>query len=321
MQPLSSRAKLRIGASPLTTAWLPLYVASEKGYYAKAGLDVEMVQYQGNTGTQLPILAKGDLDIAVMNPSPALFNQVAQGFDIRLLASNGIERKGRQTTAWLVVLKDKTKDIVDFKDLKGKTIELGVSGTPTEQMAIEALHLAGLTEQDANLSYQARSIPDIVARAKQGAADVFGATEPLATQSEADGTWVRWKSFVDIMPWYQPGLLAASSKLLKDSPAAASKFLEVHLSTVREMNATNGTWTPELVGIAAKIANIQPAVITAQGLVPYFDPNDAVSTDSLQRTQTLWVQKQLVKQAIDVNQLVDTSALSDALTRIGKQAA
>jgi ABC-type nitrate/sulfonate/bicarbonate transport system substrate-binding protein len=142
--------------------------------------------------------------------------------------------------------------------------------------------------------------------------------DPMATQAEQQGLIVRWKTTGEVVPWYQPSLLAMSSKFLTENRPAAVKFMEVYLLAAREVNAPNGQWTPDLLATAARWNNLDPSIITAQGGVVYFEPNGFLDPASLDRSQQFWMQTNQLKQLVDVSQVMDVSPTQDALATLGK---
>ncbi len=317
--PLSPAVKLRLALSGTNISYLPIFLAVDKGYFAKAGVDLDVAKFNGSSSTQLPLLARGDLDIGPVTPTPAFFNQAAQGFDVKIIASNGVEKVGRVSNTWLMVQGDEASQIRQLTDLKGKTIDGAAEGTPISLLALEAIRQAGLTPGvDVTLSFKAKTPPDMLALAKAKGADVIGMVEPTATQSIQEAQMVRWKGFADLAPWYSPAQLAASKPYLDKNPQAVEKFLEVYLAACREVNATNGVWSDELVNEAATWGQVAPAVITAQGGVPYFDPNGSIAVDTLSRAQDFWLEQKQVKDKVDVQQTVNLQPLQEAVTRLGR---
>jgi NitT/TauT family transport system substrate-binding protein len=316
--PLSPRGKLILSLNPGNISFLPMFLALDKGAFEKAGLDLDVKKFDGSTTTQLPLLARGDLDIAPANASPALFNQVAQGFDARVVASLGAPKEGRATTAWLVVAKDVADKIKDYPDLKGHSMDISSQGTPLALMGQEALRLGNLTPKDVTVTDRIRTVPDMLALAKAHGADVMAMVEPVATQSQTEGYVVRWKSIDQVVPWYQASLLAVSKKALDTNRPAVEKFLEVYLSSAREIDASNGTWTPELLTTVTKWTGLKEDVVKALGGAVYYDPNGALSVDSLTRVQDVWMQQQQVKEKVDPAKIADSSLVEEAVGKIGK---
>lgn len=319
VEPLPEKVKVKFALNPAIVSFLAIFYAADQGYFDRAGLDVEIVTYRGPAVTQLPLLARGDLDMAVVAPAPGFYNQAAQGFDIKIFASMGVETRGRIPAVRLTVLKEKATEIKDLKDLRGKTIEAAAEGSAISFLVGEALRQAGLTPgQDVTVHYRVRGVPDMLALAKAKAADVIGMVEPIASQAEKEGLVVRWKTFDEIAPWYQPGFIGASSRFLDKHRAAVTKFTEVYLLTSREINGANGVWTGELIKTASKWTKVDPQTIKDQGGVPAYDPNGAIWIESLERTQEIWAQHNLVKQKVDVRKVVDLAVLEEALKKTGR---
>src|SRR5262249_40512315 len=141
--------------------------------------------------------------------------------------------------------------------------------------------------------------------------------EPTATQAEKQGYVVKWKGWSQITPWRQPSYIAVSKKFLEANRAAVVRLLEVYTLAAREVNASNGTWTPELISVMTKWAEMTPDVITDQGLAPYYDPNSGFPVDGLKRMQDIYVGAQLVQEPVDVTKMVDDGVRTDALKSIG----
>jgi NitT/TauT family transport system substrate-binding protein len=319
VQPLAQRASLKLAINPTLIGYLPLLIALDKGYFAQANLDVQPQLFNASAATQLPLLARGDLDVAPVVSTPATYNQFAQGFNIQLIAAFGTPKAGRASDAWLTVRADEVDQIKTPQDLKGKVIEGGTDGTPFAVLAYGAIQQAHLTVgQDVTLQFRARGTADMLAMAQSHAADVIAMTEPTASNAEQQGIAKRWLSYSELAPWYQSSLLGASSQFLNGHPDVAEKLLEVYAVTARELNATDGVWTDDLIEIVSKRAGVDAATVKAQGGVPYYDPNVPVSIESLDRTQQLWVQNGQVKEPVEVAKLVNNEPLERALQVIGR---
>lgn len=317
VQPLAQRARVRLLLNPQGAQPLPLLRALELNYFQRAGLDVEAIIDRGSSVTQMAMVARGDIDMVPTSPSPPLFNQLTQGFDLKVVASVIQPREGRLSDIWLAVAKEKENEIRELRDLSGKTVEAGAQGTPTDLIAREAVRQAGLT--DVNITYRVRTPPDFIALAQNKGADVFAIFEPFATQLQQQGLLVKWKTYGvgDLAPWYRPFLLVASQQFGTNNRAALEKFLEVHLVSSREINTTNGQWNDELTGLVARGANLPPQIITAQGGIPHFEPNGTVSVESLDRTQEAWIATGAMQAKVDSTRLLDLAPLQAALSRIG----
>jgi ABC-type nitrate/sulfonate/bicarbonate transport system substrate-binding protein len=268
----------------------------------------------------MPRLATGDLDFLPAPPSPALFNQVEQGFGVKLAAGMDQSNPEQPTSGWLMVLPDQQDRIKDYADLKGRVIEGAVRGSPIDVFTHAALQRANLTDQDVTIKYDVKGDPsDFLNIARNHVADVMMVPSPLWPAVLQQGLAVKWKSAEEVAPWYQTNGLAFSSKALLERRAAVVAFLKVFVYTARQINQTHGQWTDEFVNTAVKWSfGVNDAEqIRGAGGVVYYDPNGQLNLDSLHRTQDLWVQEGLVKAAIADAQLVDTGPLQEAIAQLG----
>ena len=98
---------------------LPIYVAQEKGYFADAGIDVEILS-PSDTADALKLAAAGSVDLAV-SYEPQSVIAAAEGLDIRVVG-----RLVAHPLTTLLFLKD--KGIRTPADLNGKKIGYTVPG-------------------------------------------------------------------------------------------------------------------------------------------------------------------------------------------------
>jgi ABC-type nitrate/sulfonate/bicarbonate transport system substrate-binding protein len=325
LEPLAQRVKMKIALTPSQAqGMLPQFLALDKGWFAKAGLDVE-VDRAARTGADIvPLLEHGDLDLSWMGLSPALFNQPAQGFNTKILASMSTPKEGRLSDLWLVVLKDLAGSIKTVQDLKGRTLEAATKGSSLDLLATEAVKEAGLTPgKDVTISYRAKTPADLLVLAQNKGADVLVLTEPQATEAERQNFVVRWKTYGpgSLVPWLQPRSIGTSQAFIQKNRAALVKFLEVYLLASREINKTNGAWTDDILAVVTKQSGISAETFKAMGGVTYFDPNGAINMDSYVKGQDFWAESGEVKQKSDVTKLIDLEPLNEALARVGKVSA
>src|SRR5207248_6849094 len=82
----SAPAPLRLRVATIRiTADAGLYIADEKGYFKEQGIDVDWVDFATAAEATAP-LGAGQLDIGVGAVGAGLFNAMARGIDIRLVA-------------------------------------------------------------------------------------------------------------------------------------------------------------------------------------------------------------------------------------------
>src|ERR1700730_8650439 len=75
--------RIRVGEGPFITGGA-FYVAREKGYFAKLGLEIETKTFIDGA-MAVPSVIAGELDITFMTPNASLFNSVAKGAPLVLI--------------------------------------------------------------------------------------------------------------------------------------------------------------------------------------------------------------------------------------------
>ncbi|HSV78802.1 MAG TPA: ABC transporter substrate-binding protein [Ramlibacter sp.] len=310
--------KVKFSVNPSQVIYLPLFLAVDKGYFRDAGLDVQVMPYKGSANTQMPLLARGDVDISSVVAGPAMFNQLAEGFNIRLVAALTEPRQGYQDGVALVVRKDlwDANAIRTPADLKGRKVDGAAEGNPIDFLLRSTLASANLGKPDVTLSYKPRSPSDTPEILRQKVVDVAGVSEPTATLIEREGIAVRWLSYKDVVPWYQETFLATSETFLKERPDAVRRFLVAYLRAVNEIAGAKGSWTPELLATAKKWTGMPEDLILKIGKLPYWDPSGAIRLDALERVQQFWAKAGLVKKPAPIATVADQKPL--ALARENK---
>ncbi|MDR3470685.1 MAG: ABC transporter substrate-binding protein [Devosia sp.] len=316
--PLETPQPLRISLNTSNTAYLAVLFGVQQGWFAHAGVNVELIPIEGSAATQVPLLVRGDIDMTGLSGSPSMYNQLNEGFDIKAIAATSVPKAGRLEGAWLTLRPDMVGKIVGLKDLAGQQVEMSTVGSGVSVLAFFALESAGLTTDQVELTSRAKSIQDLAVLAESGGVPVVGLPEPVATKLEQQGTVVRWKAFSDIAPWYQGLLLGVSGKYAATHADLLQKFLEVYVLTVREINKTDGVWTDELRATIKARTSLDVDALVASGGVPYFDPNVPVDTAGLERLQSLWVSQKMVEKPVDISALIATDYLEAALNVVGK---
>ena len=121
--------KVRVGLSPALSS-AGIFIAQEQGYFRAAGLDVELVEFPGSGPELLPALAAGQLDVAAGNVSAKMYNAMAQGIQIRIVADKGQNSPGCGYLA--IVVRSGLPEVRSAADLKGRNVALTGPGVSQE---------------------------------------------------------------------------------------------------------------------------------------------------------------------------------------------
>lgn len=134
-------AKLRVSAVPIR--FETLYLAKGRGFFAKNGLEVEIVT-GADSASQLAWVVSGDVDIATgfwINDAKS----VAQGVPVRVIGGNGLVDAEASNSG---VIASKDSGITDLAGLKDTAIGVGGVKTGGDIPALQALDGAGIDIND-----------------------------------------------------------------------------------------------------------------------------------------------------------------------------
>ena len=310
--PAQTLVPVRLSFNPHFITYMALDDAIDQGYFKQAGIDLQVTTYQTSANSQLASLARGDLDITVVVPGPALFNQYGEGFDAHIIASIDEAHPGYTDGSVLIVRKDLVGTIKKPSDLAGKNIDGAFQGSPIALLTLKTIEAGGLTPDKVNFTTKDSAVPDQLAALTNKVVDVQGTTEPTATVMQQKGVGEKWISYRDVMPGYQEAFWGVSSGFAKAHPETVVKFLQAYLRGAADVSKTNGKLTPELVALTAKWTEIPPAILTAVGGTPYFGQAGSINTKTLESLQKFWMSLGFVKAPVSIDKVVDTSFLAQA---------
>ena len=295
-------------------AYLPVMYAIDRGYFAAEGLNVAPKVYTGSANAQLPLLARGDVDIGGVISAPALFNQQAEGFDIKPLCALTEPRQGYLDGVNLLVRTD-VWDRSRFRspaDLRGHSIDGAAEGNPIDMLVRYALSAGHLSTNDVTLSYKIRSPSDVPYLFREKQVDVAGVSEPTATFIEKRGLAKKWLGYSEIVPWYQDTFLGASEGFVQERGSELRAFLRACRRAVHDVNASASAWTPALLHTLSRWSKLPISDIGATGRLPYWSTTGTIDAKALARVQDFWASRRLVRDHIDVAHLLSLSARGGA---------
>lgn len=309
---------LKLSINPKFISNAPIFVALDKGYFKAAGVDVQIIDLTASATGQVPLLARGDIDMSTVGPAPSLFNQVQQGFNVKIVGSTqaAAPPKSAYTDGAIVVVR---KDVWDsgairkLSDLAGKKFDAATPGSPNHILGLETVAAAKLKLSDLTFTTKDTGPPNQLAAILNKAVDVQVTTEPTATAMQQQGLGVKWVSYRDVAPWYQTSYFTVSEQYLQAHRDAIVHFLFAYLHGAADLEQNHGKLTPPIVAEMAKWTEIPPDVISAMGGLPYFGQKARVDLDALRRVQDLWVEQKLVTSPIAVERIVDQGPLQAAL--------
>lgn len=209
---------IKIGTSPWTTNMF-LYLAQDKGFFKKAGLNVQIVNFPVASDSYNAFSSQ-KLDVVTI-ASPDTIAPFSKGVDFKTIIVDD-----KSTGADGIVAK---KGINSIKDLKGKKIA-------TELYSVDHMYLlsmldkAGLTKNDVqivNMSTQDSSSAFI-----SGKVDAAAIYDPFLSKAVSNGQGTILSNSKD-----QPNLITdsiiASGDMIKNRPQDVQKIVDTWFETVK----------------------------------------------------------------------------------------
>lgn len=225
-------ATLRIGTL-LTDTFAEAFYANDMGFFAKAGLNVEIQSFRNGGEISAAVLG-GALDIGASSPI-SLANAFLRGIPLKYIAAGGLYRSIAPTTGFCVA---KDSPLKTAKDFEGKTVSINGFKDPTQLSVIAWLARNGADPSKVNMV----EIPTVEAGQAIARGTVAGGvmSEPSLSAAIASGE-VRFfaKNFDAIAPSIMIVGWFATSDWLQKNLAVAKRFVAAIYQTAKWANANH----------------------------------------------------------------------------------
>ena len=306
-----------IGITPaMSTAGL--FIAYEKGYFKEQGINLVMKHIPRAGAQMIPFLATGQLMVGCGNLNAGLYNAVANGIPLKVVADKGTVMPKHGYLALIV-----RKAHVDsgrykgLQDLKGMTIALTARGVSQEIVMEKYLSKAGLTLNDVrfvNLSWA-----DMNVALSNGAIDATIQVEPLVAKAVEKGIAVRVMGDDEIYPSQQSAVIMYSPVFMQKQPDLAKAFMVAYVKGMRDYNdAFESNINKEsVINILMKHTKVKDREtydkVATVGLHP-----DAMLNIETMKHDAAWLHaKGYVKQKPDIDQVANLSYVEHAVKQLG----
>jgi NitT/TauT family transport system substrate-binding protein len=312
--PKPDPTKLKVGVLG-TTGDGPVYIAFEKGYFKEQNLDIEFIQFGSALDMIAPLSAK-QLDVGSGGIGAALFNAVAQGIQIKLVAETVRTPENWQSNAWFVRtdLADRVKTPAD---LKGLTVALAATCTVIDTELGVLLERGGLKRSDITV----RTIPyaDHAAAFANKSIDFTYAFEPFNSTFRTTGVAKLWLTGGSVIPNHvQSGIIYGPSMIEK--PDVARAWMIGYLQGVREAykHYANLPLPDDITNILVKHGQQKdPARVRTTPLTPR-SLDGAIDVNSVQTDLNFFKAAGCVQNAPAIAQVIDNSYAEFAVSKLGK---
>jgi NitT/TauT family transport system substrate-binding protein len=306
-----------VGAAS-TTSDAPIYIADRKGFFRAEGIDVRITNFRSASDMVAP-LGAGQLDAGAGSAGAALYNAVARGIRIKIVADKASSPPGYGATKILV-----RKDLVDSgryrtpKDLKGLRFAMnapGVSNTSTLNTLLKSAGLSYSDVQTVDLPF-----PDHVVALKNKSVEASASVEPGPAIAVKNGDAVVIRSDDEILPNHQVAVLLYSEDFVLKHRDEAMRFMRAYIRAVRFYNGAlkdgrlAGPNADEVIAILSEATPIKARAIYDAITPTGMNPDGRVNKESLAHDLAFYAEQGLIKGAMNLDDVLDFS-LVDAVVR------
>ena len=230
ISPAPTLTTVRVGYIPMVS-FGPLYLAQEEGYFARQGINLELVKFQ-SASAALPVLINGDIAVSGGALSPGLVNAITKGSHVRIVADKGRTSPGGCTATGLLVRKDlvDSRVVTQASDLRGRKI---MADSSSSYGLYRVLALGNLTTDDVTVVNM--DFASGVAAFKNSGIDAGVLSEPYLTQALNSGSAVVLIPTEVYAPDWPTPLYYGPAILDKD-PELGRRFMIAYLQGVKQYN-------------------------------------------------------------------------------------
>jgi len=290
--PHASEARIIIGLSSVNIAFLPVYVAQEKGFFKDEGLDVQFVMFNSGS-TNLQSLMGGDIQMMGSAFVETLGGRAA-GYDIK--------------NFWGICnlmpfeLYSAAK-FTSIKEAKGKRFAISRFGSLTDFLTRATLQHHGIDPKEVTI-LQIGSTPARFAALSAGAVDASVVWFPVTEIAKAQG-YRKLFDLKDMFPEWPYETFAARESWLAKERSDVIKFLRAYQRGVKH------TWDSKDDSVRAmrKYVKIDPAYAPA-GYDQYrtsFPLNGAIAEKVIPTVIDQEFENGRLKRRITVEEMIDRS--------------
>lgn len=324
----SAAERVRAQAPPVirvgiltSTSDAPLWIADRMGYFRDEGLAVQFLTFSSGEQMIAP-LSTGQLDVGGGSPAASLYNAVARGADVRIVADLASDPPGYGFDQMLVrtdlVKSGKYKSP---RDLKGLTVATNALGSPSSTIVVKFLAKGGLHFED--VKHVILSYPEHVIALKNGSIDASNTIEPYATDAVKNGYAVKVAGDDAFYPNQQISTIMYCSDFIKNHRDLAAKFMRAFIRGARFYNDAlaggklAGPNAEAVIALLLDETKMKDPSVLREVTPPGVNPDGRLNVASLREDLAQFKAWGLIEGTVTADQCVDTSFAADAARRLG----
>lgn len=215
-------------------SFAPFIIAQEEGYFAEQGLEIEFVA-PPRSAEAVAALLLGGIDVHPSSVNIGMFNAMAQGEPIKMVANKGYFDPDGCTYFALSVRKDlyDSGEIARVDQLVGRLVSVKLDNFQAYIVdAALGSHGLGLSDiQDIDLPASAE-----IAALEEKAVEAVFHSEPDITRISTGGLGVVLVRGEQVLPNFSYGYILFGPSILEDNPEAGKRFMIAYMKGVRQYN-------------------------------------------------------------------------------------
>ena len=257
-------------------------------------------------------MAQGELDVWASFVSIGIFNAIARGGRIRLVADKGyIAPTGCVSTA-VIARKNLVEagELDSLAQLQGRRIAIEPP-TPEGYYVEKLLDTAGLTLADVETVDMPP--PAELEALENGSIDLTGTSEPWVTRILRTGHGVLWLPVQQVIPDFQWAFIAYGPTLLDENPDAGQRFMVAYLKALRQYSKGKTERNLELL---AEFTELEPELL-AEVCWPSVHDDGRINAQSILDFQAWAVGKGYLDSPVTEEQFWDPSFVEYANEVLG----
>lgn len=307
---------VKVGLLKLSSS-APVFIGMDKGFFEAEGIKVEPVWFKSAQPIAVA-LASGDIDVGATGLTAGLYNSVAQGMKIVVVADKGREWPGYKLTAIIVDNEQAKAGLKDLKDLKGKRVGITQIGSTFHYILGNLLEKKGMSLNDVKvvpLGSVASMRDTVVSHQIESAFLVQPHVSPLEKNQTAKVLlWVG-----DHLP-YQIAAIFYGENFAKNRAQAVS-FMKGYIRSCRyfydqALAKKEGPGYQEILTLISKYTEQKPEMVALA--LPYNDRNGELYAEDIQKQLDWYFRHTLVSKKMAASELVDLSFWKEAMKALGK---
>lgn len=273
----------------------PIFIALEEGFFAREGIEIEPVALSSSY-LAIPGLMAGELDAAIPQTGPALFNAVARGGRARMVASGVVLAPaecsyaafyGTATTAAALTA--------------GQARSISISADPNafEGYLVDLLRrlpgAGGL-----QVSFREMPVPAQQAALAARSLDLAFLSEPWVARLDQAGVGQVAVGAEELLPDGQFTALMFSARMLSDARGTAQRFLRAYRAALVQYNEGK---TPRNLEILARATRLSPGLL-ARACWPSMPADARLRPESFMAYQAWLRERRLIDRVLPPAELV-----------------